>query len=113
MGSRWSSLAIPPARAKYTYGSWPADRLCRSPTMRLLISNPGGRRIPPRSFITLRRPKETNKEPCGRYRLSEGQRRLESSLSEADVSHDGKRLTYFRRGDKQMQLVSSDRDGSN
>ena len=40
-------------------------------------------------------------------------RRLESSLSGADVSHDGKRLTYFRLGDRQMQLVVSDRDGSN
>ena len=40
-------------------------------------------------------------------------RRLESSLSGADVSHDGKRLTFFRLGDKQMQLVASDRDGSN
>lgn len=40
-------------------------------------------------------------------------RRLESSLSGADVSHDGKRLTFFRLGDRQMQLVASDRDGSN
>ena len=40
-------------------------------------------------------------------------RRLESSLSGADVSHDGKRLTFFRLGEKQMQLVASDRDGSN
>ncbi len=40
-------------------------------------------------------------------------RRLESSLSGADISHDGKRLTFFRLGDKQMQLVASDRDGSN
>ncbi|HZQ95881.1 MAG TPA: protein kinase [Candidatus Sulfotelmatobacter sp.] len=40
-------------------------------------------------------------------------RRLASSLSGADVSHDGKRLCYFRLGDGQMQLVASDRDGSN
>jgi serine/threonine protein kinase len=40
-------------------------------------------------------------------------RRLESSLSGADVSHDGKRLTFFRLGDRQMQLVATDRDGSN
>ena len=40
-------------------------------------------------------------------------RRLESSLSGADVSHDRKRLTFFRLGDRQMQLVASDRDGSN
>jgi eukaryotic-like serine/threonine-protein kinase len=40
-------------------------------------------------------------------------RRLSSSLSGADVSHDGKRLTFFRLGDGQMQLVASDRDGSN
>ena len=39
--------------------------------------------------------------------------RLESSLSGADVSRDGKRLTFFRLGEKQMQLVVSDRDGSN
>lgn len=40
-------------------------------------------------------------------------RRLDSSLSGADVSHDGKRLTFFRLGERQMQLVASDRDGSN
>ena len=40
-------------------------------------------------------------------------RRLASSLSGADVSHDGKRLTFFRLGDKQIELVASDRDGSN
>jgi serine/threonine protein kinase len=40
-------------------------------------------------------------------------RRLESGLSGADVSHDGKRLTFFRLGDRQMQLVACDRDGSN
>jgi eukaryotic-like serine/threonine-protein kinase len=40
-------------------------------------------------------------------------RRLVSSMSGADVSHDGKRLTFFRLGDKQMQLVVADRDGSN
>jgi len=40
-------------------------------------------------------------------------RRLESSLSGADVSRDGKRLTFFRLGNRQMQLVACDRDGSN
>ena len=40
-------------------------------------------------------------------------RRLDSSLSGADVSHDGKHLTFFRLGEGQMQLVASDRDGSN
>jgi len=40
-------------------------------------------------------------------------RQLASSLSGADVSHDGKRLTFFRLGDKQIELVASDRDGSN
>lgn len=40
-------------------------------------------------------------------------RRLESSMSGADVSHDGKRLTFFRLGNGQMQLVACDRDGSN
>jgi eukaryotic-like serine/threonine-protein kinase len=40
-------------------------------------------------------------------------RRLVSSMSSADVSHDGKRLTFFRLNGKQMELVASDRDGSN
>src|SRR5579859_2944199 len=40
-------------------------------------------------------------------------RRLISSMSGADVSHDGKRLTFFRLNDKQMELVVSDRNGSN
>jgi serine/threonine protein kinase len=40
-------------------------------------------------------------------------RRLVSSMSSADVSHDGKRLTYFRLNGKQMELVAADRDGSN
>ena len=40
-------------------------------------------------------------------------RRLVSSMSGADVSHDGKRLTFFHLDGKQMELVSSDRDGSN
>jgi eukaryotic-like serine/threonine-protein kinase len=39
--------------------------------------------------------------------------RLVPALSGADVSHDGKRLTFFRLGEKEMQLVASDRDGSN
>jgi Tol biopolymer transport system component len=40
-------------------------------------------------------------------------RRLISSLSGADVSHDGKRLAFFRLTDRQMELVVSDRYGSN
>jgi eukaryotic-like serine/threonine-protein kinase len=40
-------------------------------------------------------------------------RRLVSSMSSADVSHDGNRLTFFRLNGKQMELVASDRDGSN
>jgi len=40
-------------------------------------------------------------------------RRLISSMSGADVSHDGKRLTFFRLNGKQMELVTSDRNGSN
>lgn len=40
-------------------------------------------------------------------------RRLASAMSGADVSHDGKRLTFFRLNGKQMELVSADRDGSN
>jgi Tol biopolymer transport system component len=34
-------------------------------------------------------------------------------MSGADVSHDGKRLTFFRLGEKQMELVATDRNGSN
>jgi Tol biopolymer transport system component len=40
-------------------------------------------------------------------------RRLISSMSGADVSHDGKRLTFFRLNEKQMELAVSDRNGSN
>ena len=40
-------------------------------------------------------------------------RRLISSMSGADVSHDGKRLTFFRLNGNQMELVASDRNGSN
>ncbi len=40
-------------------------------------------------------------------------RRLISSMSGADLSHDGKRLTFFRLSGKQMELVVSDRNGSN
>ncbi len=38
---------------------------------------------------------------------------LVSSMSGADVSHDGKRLTFFRLNGRQMELVVTDRDGSN
>ena len=34
-------------------------------------------------------------------------------MSGADVSHDGKRLTFFRLSGTQMELVVADRDGSN
>ena len=40
-------------------------------------------------------------------------RRLVPSMSAADVSHDGKRLTFFRLNGRQMELVVSDRDGAN
>jgi len=40
-------------------------------------------------------------------------RQLVSSMSGADVSHDGKRLTFFRLNGRQIQLVVADRDGSN
>ena len=40
-------------------------------------------------------------------------RQLVSSMSGADVSHDGKRLTFFRLNGKQMELIVADRDGSN
>jgi eukaryotic-like serine/threonine-protein kinase len=39
--------------------------------------------------------------------------RLVSAMSGADVSHDGKRLAFFRLNGRQIELVSSDRDGSN
>ena len=40
-------------------------------------------------------------------------RRLISSMSGADVSHDGKRLIFFRLNANQMELVASDRNGAN
>ena len=40
-------------------------------------------------------------------------RQLTSSIGGADVSHDGKHLTFFRLHDKQMELVVAQRDGSN
>jgi serine/threonine protein kinase len=40
-------------------------------------------------------------------------RQLVYSISGADVSHDGKRLTFFRLNGRQIELVVSDRDGSN
>jgi len=40
-------------------------------------------------------------------------RRLVSAMSGADISHDGKRLTYFRLSNQQIQLVTSERDGAN
>jgi Tol biopolymer transport system component len=39
-------------------------------------------------------------------------RRLASALTEADVSHDGTRLAFFRLENGQTQLVVTDRDGS-
>jgi len=38
---------------------------------------------------------------------------LTPAMSGVDVSHDGKRLTFFRLNGRQMELVVSDRDGSN
>jgi len=40
-------------------------------------------------------------------------RQLVPSISGADVSHDGKRLTFFRLNGRQIELVVADRDGSN
>ena len=40
-------------------------------------------------------------------------RRLSSAMSSADTSHDGKYLAFFRLNGKQMELVNSNRDGSN
>lgn len=40
-------------------------------------------------------------------------RLLTPAMSGADVSHDGKRLAFFRLNGRQMELVVSDRDGSN
>ena len=40
-------------------------------------------------------------------------RQLASSLGTADVSHDGKRLAFFRLNQKQVELVTSDLDGAN
>jgi eukaryotic-like serine/threonine-protein kinase len=38
---------------------------------------------------------------------------LASSISGADVSHDGKKLAFFRLDNDLVELVSTDRDGSN
>jgi eukaryotic-like serine/threonine-protein kinase len=40
-------------------------------------------------------------------------RRLASSMSGADVSRDGKHLTFFRLNGKEMELAITDRNGSN
>ena len=40
-------------------------------------------------------------------------RQLVSSMSGADVSHDGKRMTFFRLNGRQIELVVTERDGSN
>jgi Tol biopolymer transport system component len=40
-------------------------------------------------------------------------RQLVPSISSADISHDGKRLTFFRLNGRQIELVVADRDGSN
>jgi Tol biopolymer transport system component len=40
-------------------------------------------------------------------------RQLVPGMSGADVSHDGKRLTFFRLSGSQIELVVADRDGSN
>jgi serine/threonine protein kinase len=39
-------------------------------------------------------------------------RKLASAMSGADTSHDGMRLAFFRLNGRQMELVSSDHDGS-
>jgi len=40
-------------------------------------------------------------------------RRLVSSLSDGDISHDGSRLAFFQLNNNQVQLVVADCDGSN
>jgi eukaryotic-like serine/threonine-protein kinase len=45
--------------------------------------------------------------------LGGARRQLVSSMSGADLSHDGKRLTFFRLNSRQIELVVTDRDGSN
>jgi eukaryotic-like serine/threonine-protein kinase len=40
-------------------------------------------------------------------------RRLASAISGGDLSHDGKHLVYFRLSEGQVELVVTDRDGSN
>ena len=40
-------------------------------------------------------------------------RQLVSSMSGADMSHDGKRMAFFRLNGKQIELVVTDLDGSN
>ncbi len=40
-------------------------------------------------------------------------RRLATSFTGGDISHDGKQLAYFRRGGNKPELVVADRNGSN
>jgi len=40
-------------------------------------------------------------------------RRLASSFTGGDISHDGRRIAYFRHNDKKLELVVADRSGSN
>jgi Tol biopolymer transport system component/DNA-binding winged helix-turn-helix (wHTH) protein len=44
--------------------------------------------------------------------LGGSSRRLASSFTGGDISHDGKRLAYFRRDGNKLELVIADRDGS-
>jgi eukaryotic-like serine/threonine-protein kinase len=39
-------------------------------------------------------------------------RRLAASVSGTDTSHDGKRIAFFRLNNRQVELVTADRDGS-
>ncbi len=86
----------------------------------LQITNGSGAHLEPRwsqdssSIIYLTPPPEGNAQGTlwEVSALGGAPRQLVSSMSGADVSHDGKRLTFFRLNNNETQLIVSDRDGS-
>ena len=78
--------------------------------------SPGAALGPGRSIadVLLRpRSKGSRKALCGRCRRSAGSpRRIANSIGGADVSHDGKRIAFFRFEKDQIELVVSSRDGA-
>ena len=66
------------------------------------------------SLLYFSPPQET--EPQGTVwevaALGGSPRRIASAISGADVSHDGKRIVFFRSGEGRIELVTAARDGS-